>query len=172
MSIKLQNKDNYLIGVISDTHGYLHPLATELFTEVDLIIHAGDINKPEVLSSLQETAPVVAVRGNMDFGTWALKLPETEIVEIGNMLVHVIHNLQRLDIDPYAADFNVVISGHTHEPCVVDKKGVLFLNPGSATLPKYSAPSAALLHINKHSVHAEIVELAKTKRDFFKNLFD
>jgi hypothetical protein len=171
MSIKLQNKDDYLIGVISDTHGYLHPSAVELFENTDLIIHAGDINKPEIISSLEKAAPVVAVRGNMDFGSWALKLPETEAVEIGTILVYIIHNLQRLDIKPDSAGFNVIISGHTHEPCIINKNGVLFLNPGSATLPKASAPSAALLHINKDSVHAEIIEFAKTKREFFKNFF-
>ena len=160
MSIKLQNKDNYLIGVISDTHGFLHSSAIKLFTGTDLIIHAGDIDKPEVLSSLQSIAPVVAVRGNMDRGTWAAELAETEVVEIGEVLVYVLHDLNMLDIDPVAAGFNAVISGHTHRPSLINQKGVLFLNPGSATLPKPAyMDSAALLHIHKNSLNAEIVEL-------------
>jgi len=161
MPIKLQNKNNYLVGVISDTHGYLQLSAIKLFANTDLIIHAGDIDKPEVLSSLQLIAPVVAVRGNMDKGTWAAELAETQAVEVGEVLMYVLHNLQMLDIDPVAAGFNVVISGHTHKPSVVNQKGVLFLNPGSAALPKSSyMDSAALLHIHRNSLSAEIIELA------------
>jgi len=160
MSIKLQNKNNYLVGVISDTHGFLHSSAIKLFANTDLIIHAGDIDKPEVLSSLQSIAPVVAVRGNMDNGTWAAELAETEVVEVGEVLVYVLHNLHMLDIDPVAAGFNVVISGHTHKPSLINQKGVLFLNPGSATLPKSACmDSAALLHIHRNSLNAEIIEL-------------
>lgn len=161
MSIKLQSKNNYLVGVISDTYGFLQPSAIKLFANTDLIIHAGDIDKPEVLSSLQSIAPVVAVRGNMDKGTWAAELAETQAVEVGEVLVYVLHNLHMLDIDPVAAGFNLVISGHTHKPSVVNQKGVLFLNPGSATLPKSSCmDSAALLHIHRNSLSAEIIELA------------
>lgn len=160
MSIKLQNKDNYLIGVISDTHGFLHSSAIKLFTGTDLIIHAGDIDTPEVLSSLQSIAPVVAVRGNMDKGTWAAGLAETEVVKVGEVMVYVLHDLYMLDIDPVAAGFNAVISGHTHKPSLFNPKGVLFLNPGSATLPKSACMcSAALLHIHRNSLNVEIVEL-------------
>ncbi|HUV49501.1 MAG TPA: metallophosphoesterase family protein [Anaerolineae bacterium] len=160
MSIKLPNKSNYLVGVISDTHGLLHSSAIKLFTDIDLIIHAGDIDKPELLSFLQSIAPVVAVRGNMDKGTWAADLAETEVVEVGEVLVYVLHNLYMLDIDPVAAGFNAVISGHTHKPSIVNPKEVLFLNPGSATLPKSPyMNSAALLYIHRNSLKAEIIEL-------------
>ncbi len=160
MSIKLPNKGSYLIGVISDTHGFLHPSAIKVFTNTDLIIHAGDINKPELLSSLQSIAPVVAVRGNMDKGTWAAGLAETEVVKVGEVMVYVLHDLYMLDIDPVAAGFNAVISGHTHKPSLFNPKGVLFLNPGSATLPKSACMcSAALLHIHRNSLNVEIVEL-------------
>jgi putative phosphoesterase len=161
MSIKLPNKSNYLVGVISDTHGFLHSSAIKLFTDTDLIIHAGDIDQPELLSSLQSIAPVVAVRGNMDKGTWTADLSETEVVKVGEVLVCVLHNLYMLDIDPVAAGFNAVISGHTHRPLAANQKGVLFLNPGSATLPKSPCMgSAALLHIHKNSLNAEIIDLA------------
>lgn len=161
MSIKLKNKNSYLVGVISDTHGFLQPSVIKLFANTDLIIHAGDIDKPEVLSSLQSIAPVVAVRGNMDKGTWSAKLAETQVIEVGEVLVYVLHDLYMLDIDPVAAGFNAVISGHTHKPHVVNQKGVLFLNPGSATLPKSSCmDSAALLHIHRNSLSTEIIELA------------
>lgn len=160
MLIKLPNKSDYLVGVISDTHGFLHSSAIKLFTDTDMIIHAGDIDQPELLSSLQSIAPVVAVRGNMDKGTWSAELAATEVVEVGKVLVCVLHNLYMLDIDPAAAGFNVVISGHTHKPSVVNQKGVLFLNPGSATLPKSTyTNSAALLHIHKNSLNAKIIDL-------------
>jgi len=96
----------------------------------------------------------------MDRGTWAAGLAETEVVEVGKVLLYVLHNLHMLDVDPVAAGFNAVISGHTHRPSVANQKGVLFLNPGSATLPKSAyTDSAALLHIHKNSLNAEIVEL-------------
>ncbi|MGD8916416.1 MAG: metallophosphoesterase family protein, partial [Syntrophobacterales bacterium] len=95
----LEKKDGYLVGVISDTHGHLRGEVAETLKGVDLIIHAGDIGKPEVLEELAKIAPVHAVRGNMD-GHWAFGLPETEVVEIGDFLLYVLHDVFRLDIDP------------------------------------------------------------------------
>ncbi|NQT09629.1 MAG: metallophosphoesterase family protein [Desulfobacteraceae bacterium] len=160
MSIKLQNKSNYLVGVISDTHGFLQPSAIKLFTDTDLIIHAGDIDKPAVLSSLQSIAPVVAVRGNMDKGTWAAELAETQVIKVGEVLVYVLHNLHILDINPVSAGFNAVISDHTHKPCVVNQKGVLFLNPGSATLP-ITLQICQYLTSELQSVYRLLISLAK-----------
>ena len=65
-SINLHSKNNFLVGVISDTHGHLHPAVVKAFKNVDLIVHAGDIGKCEILETLQKIAPVLAVRGNMD----------------------------------------------------------------------------------------------------------
>ena len=59
------------IGVVADTHGLVRPELLELFRDVSLILHAGDIGKPGVLEILQEMAPVIAIRGNVDKGKWA-----------------------------------------------------------------------------------------------------
>lgn len=157
MSTEPQSKDVFLAGVISDTHGNLRPEVTKAFEEVDLIIHAGDIGKSEVLEDLQALAPVHAVRGNMD-GGWALGLPATEVVEIGEVLLYVLHDADQLDLDPAAAGFSVVINGHTHQPSIAWRNGVLFLNPGSAG-PFSSSGTVALLHIRGTSVEPQLVKL-------------
>lgn len=160
MTTKLQNRHTSLIGIISDTHGFLPHLAVEALKNTDLIIHAGDINRPDLLSALQSIAPVVAVRGNMDNGEWALELPETEIVEVGEALLYVLHDLNKLDIDPAAAGFSAVISGHSHQPSCEKTNGVLFLNPGSASLPRsnYTA-SVALMYVRGSSLDIKFIKL-------------
>jgi hypothetical protein len=120
------------VGVISDTHGLLRPEALEALERVDLIVHAGDIGAPRIIDSLRELAPVVAIRGNVDRGIWADEFSSTEIVEIDDLLVYVLHDLEQLDLNPAAAGFRVVIYGHSHDPKVTEKQGVVYLNPGSA----------------------------------------
>ena len=158
MSTKSQSSDDYAIGVISDTHGLLRPEAVKALENTDLIIHAGDIGKIEVLEALQEISPVYAVRGNMDAGGWARDLPETEVVEIGGLLLYILHNVNELDMDPVAAGFSAVISGHTHRASINRQSGVLFLNPGTAG-PFRSPVTIALLHLRGSSPEVEVVEL-------------
>src|SRR5205807_7810080 len=98
----------------------------------DFIIHAGDIDEPVILETLSALAPVTAVRGNVDHGAWAKKLPTSAVLEVGGVSIYVIHNLQELDLKPEAAGFAAVIYGHTHVPKSEIKNGVLFFNPGSA----------------------------------------
>ena len=147
------------IGVISDTHGLLRPGAVEALEGADLIIHAGDIGDSTILDELRYIAPVVAVRGNMD-GGWAFHLNRSETVEEGGLLLYVLHDLTRLDLDPSASGIKAVISGHTHAPSVSRHKGVLYLNPGSAG-PQRSglSPSVALLKVEGNSLTAEIIEI-------------
>jgi hypothetical protein len=160
MAIKFDFKDNYLIGVISDTHGYVPPGLQRAFEKVDLIIHAGDIGDEKVLDKLSKIAAVVAVRGNMDFGKWTRQLPETEIVEIGQIVLYVLHIEHRLDVDPNKAGFKAIISGHTHRPDVYEESGVTFLNPGSASYPKFGNPaSAALIQIQGDSLGVKLIRL-------------
>jgi putative phosphoesterase len=120
------------LGVISDTHGLLRPEVLPVLEGVDLIVHAGDIGAPPIIDALRAIAPVIAVRGNVDRGTWADAFAATEIVEVDNLLLYVLHDLGELDLDPAAAGFRVVIYGHSHNPAVVEKQGVVYLNPGSA----------------------------------------
>lgn len=150
-----------LIGVISDTHGLIRPESLRALRGAELIIHAGDIGKPEVIETLKSIAPVVAIRGNNDKEKWARKFPETAVVEVGKVRIYVIHNLKELEIDPAAAGFQVVISGHSHRPSITKRNGVLFLNPGSAGPRRFKLPvSVARLRVRGESVSARIVELA------------
>jgi putative phosphoesterase len=148
------------VGVISDTHGLLRNKVTEALQGVDLIIHAGDIGGEAVLKALRRIAPVVAVRGNMDRGEWALKLPETEVVAIDKTVVYVIHDAMRLDLEPGPAGFGAVISGHTHRPAVIRRRGVLFVNPGSAGPHRLNLPvSVAILRVKGKSLEAHVLEV-------------
>jgi len=157
MSTEAQEKDGFLVGIISDTHGHLPPEVAEAFAGVDLIIHAGDIGNNEVLEALRAIAPVHAVRGNMD-GGWAYGLPATEVVEVGEVLIYVLHDAYLLKLDPATAGFVAVINGHTHRAAVEKRKGVLFLNPGSAS-PHSSSGTVALLRIRGTSLEPEVVKL-------------
>ena len=162
--------DQYLIGVLSDTHGLIRPEVLNLLQDAYLIIHAGDVGSPEVLESLQRMAPVVAVRGNVDQGTWAEALPQTEVVEVGEILLYVIHNLDELDLDPAAAGFHAVISGHTHHLSHVYRDQVLFLNPGSIGPGKVNHPvTLAWLRIKGSSVEVKPIEISEAKRHKKKN---
>jgi putative phosphoesterase len=148
------------IGVVSDTHGLVRPRLLEALSGVEMIVHAGDVGGAEVLETLQAQAPVVAVRGNMDGGPWARGLREAEVVEIDRSLLYVLHDACAIDLDPAAAGFQAVISGHTHRPSLRWCDGVLFLNPGSAGPRRFRLPvSAAILHLEKESVEAEWIDL-------------
>ena len=160
MSVYFQNKEHVVVGVISDTHGHLVPGAIKALYGVDLIIHAGDIGSTEVMDELQAIAPVVAVRGNMDMKKGLRKLPETEAIQVGDALLYIIHDINKLDIAPLKADFNAVIFGHLHYPSVAKHNGVLFLNPGSAAQPRRnSSASLAFLHIRGSSIKPQIVDI-------------
>jgi putative phosphoesterase len=148
------------VGVISDTHGLLRPEAVAALAGSDLIVHAGDVGSPDILDSLATLAPVRAVRGNVDHGPWSLSLPLTEVVEVESCTLHVLHILDELDLDPGAADFGVVISGHSHRPLVERRRGVLYLNPGSAGPRRFDLPvTVALLTVDGRDADASIVAL-------------
>jgi len=148
------------IGVISDTHGLLRPEAVEALAGVDLIVHAGDIDAPAVIETLKQTAPVHAVRGNMDFGPLIGGLSETVVVEAGGRTFYVLHDLHRLDLDPAAAGFDAVIFGHSHRPHLEKKSGVLYVNPGSAGPRRFGKPvSVARITVDNGRLSARIVEL-------------
>lgn len=150
----------FKIGVISDTHGLLRDEVIQIIKDSDLIIHSGDIGELDLLKRLNEIAPVVAVRGNCDKGAWADELKNSEVVEVGDFFIYVIHNLDDLNLDPAAAGFRVVISGHSHKPLNYTKDNVLFLNPGSAGPRRFKLPiSAAVLKISDHSVTAKLFDL-------------
>jgi uncharacterized protein len=149
-----------IIGVISDTHGLLRPEAVEALRGVDLILHAGDVGSSEVLETLKEIAPVVAVRGNNDKGAWAEGLPNWELAEVGAVYIYMIHDLKEIDLSPAAAGFQVVVSGHSHKPSIEESNRVLYVNPGSAGPRRFSLPiSVARLEVSGEAVSAELIEL-------------
>jgi putative phosphoesterase len=149
-----------LIGVISDTHGLMRPEALAALQGSDLIIHAGDVGTPDVLEALRAIAPTFAVRGNVDGGAWAERLPMTELVEVGALLIHVLHNVAELDFDPAEAGFAAVVFGHSHQPLIEKRGNVLFLNPGSAGPRRFRLPLAlARVRVAGQDMHPEIIEL-------------
>ncbi len=148
------------IGIISDTHGLLRPEAAEKLANVDQIIHAGDIGSADVIAGLRKIAPVVAIRGNNDKGEWASDIPAEAVVTLGGRLIYVLHNIDELDLDPAAAGFDVVVSGHSHRPGAETKDGVLYLNPGSAGPRRFTLPIAlALLELTEDAVRPHIYEI-------------
>ena len=160
MCAKRKAGEPHRIGVVSDTHGLVRPELLEALSGVEMIIHAGDGGGAQVLEVLRAQAPVVAVRGNMDGGAWARGLREAEVIEIDRSLLYVLHDADEIDLDPAAAGFRAVISGHTHRPSLCRRKGVLFLNPGSAGPRRFRLPvSAAILHLEGESLEAELIEL-------------
>lgn len=138
----------------------LRPEAVAALRGVDHIIHAGDVGAPEILQELAKIAPVTAIRGNVDKGAWARKLPETEVLELGGISIYVLHDLAQLDLKPEAAGFGVVISGHSHVPKQEVRGGVLYFNPGSAGPRRFKLPvSIGKLFLDNGKVRGEIIEL-------------
>lgn len=126
----------------------------------ELILHAGDVGKPEILTALRKLAPVIAVRGNVDNFEWARTLPEAAVAEAGNVRLYVLHDLHALDLDPAAAGFHVVVSGHSHRPGKFERHGVLYINPGSAGPRRFQLPVfVARLNLGRRPFKAEFVEL-------------
>jgi len=149
-----------IIGVISDTHGLLRPEALDSLRGSAHIIHAGDVGAREILDKLATIAPVTAVRGNVDKGGWAQKLPETEVIEVGGISIYVLHDLAQLDVKPEASGFRVVVYGHSHVPKQETRGGVLYFNPGSAGPRRFKLPvSVGKLIIENGKVRAEFITL-------------
>lgn len=149
-----------LIGVISDTHGLLRPEALDALRGSQHIIHAGDVGDPEILDKLATIAPVTAVRGNVDKAAWARNLPQTRVLEIGEISIYVLHDLAHLDLKPEAAGFKAVIYGHSHVPKQETRGGVLYFNPGSAGPRRFKLPvSLGRLVVERNEVRGEIVLL-------------
>ena len=154
-----------IIGLISDTHGLLRPEALDVLRGSDVIVHAGDIGDPEIVAELARLAPVSAVRGNVDKGTWAQSIPETKVLEVGGAVLYVLHNIEDLDLDPAAAGFHAVVSGHSHQPRIRWKDGVLLVNPGSAGPRRFSLPiSVGRLLVDVGKVSVDLIEIELKSR--------
>ena len=153
--------DVEIIGLISDTHGLMRQEALTALKGSDLIIHAGDVGKPEIIEQLRAVAPVVAVRGNIDKGVWASQLPMTAVAKARSALIYVLHDIQQLDLDPAAAAFNIVVSGHSHKPSHTERSGVMYLNPGSAGPRRFQLPiTVARLNLRQLPWSVEFIDLS------------
>jgi len=150
-----------MIGVISDTHGLLRPAAIEALRGVEHILHAGDVGDASILDSLRSVAPVTAIRGNVDVGGPCSHLPATEVVTLHGHTLYMLHDRQALDLDPVAAGFSAVITGHSHKPLLEWRHGVLYMNPGSAGPRRFSLPvSIGLLTIGADGLQPQLVTLS------------
>jgi len=155
-----------LLGLISDTNGLLRPEAIRALHGSHLIIHAGDIGSPEILPRLRAIAPVVAVQGNVDTSPWAAGLPKTTIARAGDVQIYVLHDVEDLSVNPLAAGFEIVVSGHSHEPEQEVRKGVLYINPGSAGRRRFGLPvTVARLNLARRPWQAEFVRLDPSTPD-------
>lgn len=154
---------NMLIGVISDTHGFFDERVPELFSGVDLILHAGDVGGPQILESLSLVAPVVAVRGNVDIEDACASLPESIQVVAAGFTLFMTHILD-LPKDGPATNLpdpapDVVIFGHSHQQCHERRERVLYLNPASAGQQRFSNPrSVSLISAAQNTLEARIID--------------
>jgi uncharacterized protein len=149
-----------IVGVISDTHGLLRPEAMEMLRGSEHIIHAGDIGAPEIIPALEKLAPVTAIRGNVDQMAWCRKFSETEVVELAGIHIYIIHDVNAMDLNPKAAGFAAVISGHSHKPHQETKDGVLYFNPGSAGPRRFKLPiTVGRLEISGGRLAATVLSL-------------
>ena len=148
------------VGVISDTHGLVRAGALDALAGAEVIVHAGDVGGSAVLDALAAVAPVTAVRGNNDGGPWAHALGATAALAIAGVRIYVLHDLADLAVDPRAAGFAAVVSGHSHRPSIAERDGVLYVNPGSAGPRRFRLPIAvARLRIARGRVDGRVIEL-------------
>jgi putative phosphoesterase len=152
------------IGLISDTHGLLRKEAVDALRGSELILHAGDVGKTEILEELRKIAPVVAVRGNVDTEEWAKLLPVTTVAEAGAAMIYILHDVNALDLNPAASGFHIVVSGHSHKPGKTERDGVLYINPGSAGPRRFQLPvTVAHLRLGQTPYQVEFVDLEESR---------
>lgn len=154
-----------IVGLISDTHGLLREEALSALEGSDLIIHAGDVGSDGIIERLSAVAPVVAVRGNVDTDAWAARLPPTAVVEAGSVVLYALHDIQQLDLDPAAAGFHIVVSGHSHQPSRSERRGVTYVNPGSAGPRRFKLPvTIARLNLAQQPWTVDFVDLLSAEK--------
>jgi uncharacterized protein len=162
-----------LIGLISDTHiperaSEIPENVFQIFKDVEMILHAGDLISIEVKDILNDIAPTTCVQGNMDryYGT---RLPERELIEVGGLKIGLNHgevyprgDTQQLRYIGLEMGVDVLITGHTHSAFVNELEDLLLLNPGSPTVPRLSDPSVMLLDVDEGGVEAQIIKIGKS----------
>ena len=159
-----------LIGLISDTHipdraKILPQNVIDAFKDVDLILHAGDLTSPRVIEELERIAPVMAVQGNMDRVN-GIDLPKAKKLEAEGLKIGMVHgevypraDTQQLVYLAKELDVDILVSGHSHQPKIEQKDGVLLINPGSPIVPRLADRTVMLLEINNKDVDVEIIKI-------------
>jgi putative phosphoesterase len=150
------------IGVISDTHGLLRPEALAALQGCERIIHAGDIGKPEILQQLAAIAPLHVVRGNNDLAApWAEHIADHLRFDIEGWQILLVHDIA--DVPALLdASTRVVITGHSHKPCIEWRGERLFVNPGSAGPRRFKLPvTLAVVEVEKGGIEPELVSLVE-----------
>ncbi|MEZ5977773.1 MAG: metallophosphoesterase family protein [Planctomycetota bacterium] len=152
-----------LVALVSDTHGLVRPELLDAVAGCDAIVHAGDIGGAEVLAALRAHAPVHAIRGNNDVGTWAADVPHAVTIELAGRRVHVVHDAHDFPASAGGERVDVLVTGHTHRPLVRERDdGVLHVNPGSAGPRRFTLPvTVARLTIDADGARAEIFEIVR-----------
>lgn len=145
------------IGIISDTHNLLRKEVLAELSSCQVILHGGDISKPEILQELQKIAPVYAVRGNND-KEWAEGMPEILNLWIAGLSICIAH--KKKDLPEDLKDFDLIIYGHSHKYELIEKKHQTFLNPGSCGPRRFSQPiTMAVGYVKKGKLRIEKIEI-------------
>lgn len=163
-----------LLGLISDTHiperaDKIPEKIFDVFKDVEMILHAGDLVSRDVLKELEKLAPTICVQGNMD-RMYGLKLPKREIIKIDNITIGLDHgevyprgDTQQLKYIGMEMGVDVLITGHTHTPFIKELENMVLLNPGSPTVPRLSDPSVMLVEVNYNDLDAKIIKIGDSK---------
>lgn len=159
-----------LIGLISDTHipdraRQIPQNVIDAFSDVDLIIHAGDLTSLEVIEELEKTAPVMAVQGNIDRVN-GIDLPKAKTLEAEGLKIGVVHgevyprgDTQQLVYLAKELNADILISGHSHQPKIEQTDGVLLINPGSPVVPRLADRTVMILEIYNREVDVQIIKI-------------
>lgn len=137
-------------GLISDTHGHIHPDIAKHFAGVEGILHAGDVCGDDVYATLDGIAPLSAVAGNCDRVTKELPLRRTVELPFGQAGIahgHLyassirerLHDLVRAFQGPR---MRLILTGHSHQALMETVDGILIVNPGAASPPRMGADSS------------------------------
>ena len=150
-----------ILGLISDTHGWLRDNALRAMQNSGLIIHAGDVGDRKVLEALENLAPVIAVRGNVDTEEWATKLPPTAVVKAGAVRIYVLHDVKRLNLNSIPSGVSIIVSGHSHKPGQATRDSIRYINPGSAGPRRFNLPiTVARLDLDRKPWEAEFIDVS------------
>src|ERR1700736_4117505 len=150
-----------ILGLISDTHGLLRDSALRAMQNTGLIIHAGDVGDPKILEALENLAPVIAVRGNVDSAEWATKLPAEAVVKVDAVRIYVLHNVKELKLNSIPSGVSMIVSGHSHKPSQATRDGILYINPGSAGPRRFNLPiTVARLDLDRKPWECEFIDVS------------